>query len=104
MGSEKPSFMKESPLSSQVAKESADVLGEEPGLLEGGEVAARWHHRPALDVVDALRPRARRADDLFPEVGVGRVQLEAPAIRQWAPGVVPGVARAGGRADRTPVP
>src|SRR2546430_17374294 len=91
MGSEKPRFMKGSPLSPQVAEESTDVLGEEPGLLERREVTARRHHRPALDVVDAFRPRARRADDLFLEDCGGRGGLVALSGGGWGRCGVAGV-------------
>jgi hypothetical protein len=39
---------------SQWPEELADVVGEEIGLLEGGEVPAAGHHGPAGDVEEVL--------------------------------------------------
>ena len=50
--------------SPQPAKERANVLRQQCGLLHRGEVAAPGHLGPALHIVGALGPLAGRAVDL----------------------------------------
>src|SRR5512145_1872180 len=66
--------------STQRAEERPHLAREGFRLLEGGEVAARGHRRPAADVEDALGPRARRAHDLTWKRGVAHRHLDAGPV------------------------
>src|SRR5262249_16816707 len=81
-------------------EEGADVGGERFGFLEGREVAASRHDGPALDVVGALGPRARRQEDLARERGVGGRDGDALALGQRPRAVKARVVRPERRIDR----
>ena len=53
----------------QRAEELADVVRQELGLLERGEVSTARHLRPALNFEEALRPLARRLRQVLGEHG-----------------------------------
>src|SRR6266496_4224026 len=58
--------------SAQFVKEGRDVAGKQFGFLGGREVTAPRHGRPPADIVQALRPLARRGavvDELVSEDG-----------------------------------
>src|SRR5256885_8916261 len=57
------------PPSAHGPEERGHVLGEQLGLLHGGEVPPAGHHLPPGDVVVALDPRAREPQDLLRVTG-----------------------------------
>ena len=64
---------------STLTEELHDFFREGFRLLQGGEVAALLHRRPALDPgVGLLRERARRAQDLLREFGVAQAHAHRP--------------------------
>src|SRR5262245_36606062 len=67
--------------SRKAMEELADLLRQDLGLLQGGEVAALAQHGPAADVgVGLLRHRARRAQDLPRELGVAHRYADGLAV------------------------
>src|SRR4051812_14698486 len=65
---------------SQRPEEGADVLRQQLGLLHRGEVAAAWQLGPALQIVAALDPLARRHGRLLWQLGQPARHLNALAL------------------------
>ena len=74
-------------LTSERAKEGADVLGQQLWLLKRRKVATSGHHRPLLEVVEAFSPLPRWLADLVRKAGYGTGHIDAlPGLKN--PGVV----------------
>src|SRR5215831_20335587 len=66
---------------SDLTKKRADVGRQGFGFLQGSEVPAGWHRRPALDIVDTFGPGAGRRHN-FPRKGsVGGRHRDTRALR-----------------------
>src|SRR5919109_180839 len=72
----------------QEPEKGADVLHQLLRLLKGSEMASRRHLGPALNIVDAFRPRTRRCGDFLREACDTRRNRHTLAWAQ-APGMMP---------------
>src|SRR5215467_6175591 len=98
-------LLREAALASERAEEGADVLSQQLWLLKCRKVATPGHHRPLLEVVEALGPLPRWLADLVRKASHGTGHIDAlPGLEN--PGVVLVlVVQPGGRVDclRDPV-
>src|SRR5215813_10699639 len=87
-------------LTSERAKEGADVLSQQLWLLKRRKMATPGHHCPLLEVVEALGPLPRWLADLMRKAGHGTGDSDAlPGLEN--PGVVLVlVVQPSGRVDR----
>src|SRR5215831_10526849 len=86
-------------LASEWTKEGADVLSQQLWLFKRRKMATPGHHRPLLEVVEALGPLPRWLTDLVWKAGHGTGHIDAlPGLEN--PGVVLVlVVQPGGRVD-----